>query len=93
MISYEEAKKTAFKLSGKVNACREYKAAYHFYEKGADADGDNGVVVLKDKGGRLRSYSLSLRSILRKHRRRLTFDGQEKERRQGREGPYRQGEA
>ena len=50
MISYEEAKKTAFKLSGKVNACREYKAAYHFYEKGADADGDNGVVVLKENG-------------------------------------------
>lgn len=50
MITYEDAKKIAFKLSGNVNACREYNAAYYFYEKDVEKDGDDGVVVLKDSG-------------------------------------------
>lgn len=50
-MKYDEAKKTALQLNGKLNACREFKKAYHFYEKtDEEIDGDFGVVILKSNG-------------------------------------------
>lgn len=50
-ITYEEAKEIALKLSKKVNACKEYNKAYHFYKYDTEIiTGDCGVVVLKDTG-------------------------------------------
>lgn len=50
-MKYDEAKKIALKLNGKLNACREFKKAYHFYEKtDVETDGDFGVVILKSNG-------------------------------------------
>ena len=63
MVTYQEAKEIALNASRRVNACREYKAGYHFFQKGADDDGDNGVVVLKDTG---RALSF-VQFILAKH--------------------------
>lgn len=50
MITYKEAKAIALKANKRVNACREFEKAYHFYEKDDDSDGGFGVVVLKDTG-------------------------------------------
>lgn len=51
MITFEEAKGIAKKANPRVNACNEYVAAYHFFEKtDEDIDGDNGVVVMKANG-------------------------------------------
>lgn len=50
-MEYKEAKRIALNAKGTVNACREYKAAYHFYDKKeTERDGDNDVVVLKESG-------------------------------------------
>lgn len=48
--TYEIAKKTALKLNGKLDSCNEYEKAYHFFKKDNDADGDNGVVIVKETG-------------------------------------------
>ena len=51
MITFEEAKAIAKQANPKINACNEYKEAYHFFEKtDEDIDGDNGVVVMKSNG-------------------------------------------
>lgn len=51
MITFEEAKAIAKKANKRVNACNEYKEAYHFFENtDEDTDGDNGVVVMKENG-------------------------------------------
>lgn len=49
MITYNEAKEMALGLNRRVNACKEYEKAYHFYEVNSSKDGDNGVVILKEK--------------------------------------------
>lgn len=51
MKSYKQAKEIALKRNAKINCCREYKKAYHFYN-GAEEyrDGDNSVVVIKKSG-------------------------------------------
>ena len=39
------------KASGcKFNACSEYEKGFHFFDKDSDADGDAGVVVVKETG-------------------------------------------
>jgi len=51
-ISYAQAKKIALQSHPYLNACREYKAAYHFYNKNCNAAKEPvcDVVVLKDTG-------------------------------------------
>ena len=50
MVTFEEAKSIALKANSKVNACHEYKQAFHFLDAASDADGDNSVVILKASG-------------------------------------------
>lgn len=50
MMSYGECKEIALSKNSKVDTCREFEEAYHFFEKDNDSDGDNGVVVLKENG-------------------------------------------
>ncbi len=50
MTTYKEAKEIALKANKRVNTCREYDKAYHFFEKEYDGEGDNGVIVLKETG-------------------------------------------
>lgn len=49
-MTYEEAKALALKLNDRVNTCREYKKAYHFFDKYYEGEGGNGVVILKESG-------------------------------------------
>ena len=51
-MTYEEAKEKALKINPKFNACKEYKIAYHFYDKHNKTfrESDNDVVVLKESG-------------------------------------------
>ena len=50
-LLYEEAKDIALKFNSKVDCCREYKEAYHFFELGGEArTPDNDVVVIKKTG-------------------------------------------
>lgn len=50
-MNYQEAKKKALTLDDKVNGCREYKNAYHFYQKdGEEVVGDFDIVILKSNG-------------------------------------------
>lgn len=50
VITYEEAKAIALKANKRVDTCREFEEAYHFYEKEDDSVGGFGVVVLKESG-------------------------------------------
>ena len=51
-MTYEEAKGKALKINPKFNACKEYKIAYHFYDKRdkTEREPDNDVVILKETG-------------------------------------------
>ena len=49
-MSYSECKKIALLLNYNVNSCREYKDAYYFFDNESNADGDDGVVVIKETG-------------------------------------------
>lgn len=49
-MSFEEAREIAGNLNRNINTCHEYEAAYHFFDKFSDADGDCGVVVMKETG-------------------------------------------
>ena len=51
-MTYEQAKEKALKINAKLNACREYTRAYHFYDKFDTTDRvpDNDVVILKESG-------------------------------------------
>ena len=51
-MTYEEAKERALKINPNFNACKEYKIAYHFYDKNATTlcESDNDVVILKETG-------------------------------------------
>lgn len=51
-MNYEQAKEIALRLNNKVNACKEYKLAYHFYDKYNETERypDNDVVIFKDTG-------------------------------------------
>ena len=50
-LTYEEAKEKALSINPKVNFCREYLEAYHFFELGGEAKTpDNDVVVIKKTG-------------------------------------------
>lgn len=50
MISFEEARAIAKRKNGNINACNEYEAAFHFFDKFSDADGDCGIVIMKETG-------------------------------------------
>ena len=52
MKTFEEAKKIAVKNNKNVNACREYKEAYVFFDKGYKGDGGEGapLAVMKSNG-------------------------------------------
>lgn len=49
---YEQAKAKALKINPNFNACKEYKIAYHFYDKNDSTlrEPDNDVVILKETG-------------------------------------------
>ena len=51
-MTYEQAKEKALKINPNFNACKEYKIAYHFYDKNATTlrESDNDVVILKETG-------------------------------------------
>ena len=49
-MNYLEAKQIALQRNNKVNACHEYKNAYHFFNKDVYSDGDNGIVIIKGSG-------------------------------------------
>ena len=51
-MTYEEAKEKALKINPNFNACKEYKKAYHFYDKRdkTEREPDNDVVILKETG-------------------------------------------
>lgn len=51
-IPYEEAKTIALRVNNRVDSCRWYEQAYHFYEKNNQEERvpDNDVVVLKKTG-------------------------------------------
>ena len=50
-MTYEQAKERALKINPNFNACKEYKKAYHFYDKRDKTfrEPDNDVVVLKKR--------------------------------------------
>lgn len=51
MLTYEEAKAIALKLSKRVDTCNEYSKAYYFFEDTEeDFDGEPGVVIMKGTG-------------------------------------------
>ena len=49
-MTYEQAKEKALKINHNFNACKEYKIAYHFYDKQDKTfrEPDNDVVILKE---------------------------------------------
>ena len=51
-MTYEEAKEKALKINPNFNSCKEYKKAYHFYDKRdkTEREPDNDVVILKETG-------------------------------------------
>ena len=51
-MTYEQAKEVALKVNPKINACREFEIAYHFYDKRdkTERTPDNDVVVLNETG-------------------------------------------
>ena len=51
-MTYEKAKEKALKINPNFNACKEYKIAYHFYDKNDTTlrEPDNNVVILKETG-------------------------------------------
>ncbi len=51
-MTYEQAKERALKINPNFNACKEYKKAYHFYDKSdkTEREPDNDVVILKEMG-------------------------------------------
>ncbi|MDO5445335.1 MAG: hypothetical protein Q4F31_06935 [Eubacteriales bacterium] len=49
-MTFEEAMAIARKLNGNINCCHEYQSAYHFFDKTSDADGDCGIVIMKETG-------------------------------------------
>lgn len=51
-MTYEQAKERALKINPNFNACKEYKKAYHFYDKRdkTEREPDNDVVILKEMG-------------------------------------------
>ena len=51
-MTCEEAKEKALKINPKFNACKEYKIAYHFYDKRdkTEREPDNDIVILKETG-------------------------------------------
>lgn len=53
MISFEDAKAKAKSLCKTVNACNEYDKGYRFFDKSSEADGENGVVIVKENGDAL----------------------------------------
>ncbi len=56
-MTYEEAKAIALSRNPRVDSCREYVAAYHFYEKnGEEREPDNDVVIFK-KTGKIRNFT------------------------------------
>ena len=50
MLTYEKAKEKALSLNNNIDACREVEKGYHFYKKDNNADGDFGVVIIKENG-------------------------------------------
>ena len=52
MIKYQQAKEIALKANKKVNACKEFKKAYYFYDKDnqEETTPDNDIVIFKDNG-------------------------------------------
>lgn len=51
-MNYEQAKEKALKTNPSLNSCREYKIAYHFYDKNdtTERTPDNDVVIIKETG-------------------------------------------
>ena len=50
-LTYEEAKQKALSINPKVNFCREYTEAYHFFDLGGELrTPDNDIVVIKKTG-------------------------------------------
>ena len=51
-MTYEQCKEKALKINPDFNACKEYKTAYHFYNKNDEniRESDNDVVILKETG-------------------------------------------
>lgn len=49
-VTFEQAKKIALQNNPKVNSCLEYDKGYRFSVKDSNADGDAGVVVVKEDG-------------------------------------------
>ena len=63
MKTFEEAKKIAVKANGNVNACREYKEAYVFYDKGYTGDGgERAPVAVMKSDGKVKSMPQFMRS-------------------------------
>ena len=51
-MNYEQAKEKALKINPSINSCKEYKIAYHFYDKNDSTarTPDNDVVIIKETG-------------------------------------------
>lgn len=49
-MTFEEAISIAKKTGCKFNACDEYEKGYRFFDNESDADGDCGVVIIKENG-------------------------------------------
>ena len=52
MIEYQQEKEMALKVNKKVKACREFKDAYHFYDKNNQEEmiPDEDIIIFKDNG-------------------------------------------
>lgn len=63
MKTFEEAKKIAVKNNKNVNACREYKEAYVFYDKGYSGDGgERAPIAVMKSDGKVKSMPQFMRS-------------------------------
>lgn len=50
-MTYQEAKKIALRVNGKVDACDEYEKGFHFFKTRNESwAGDSGFVVIKESG-------------------------------------------
>ena len=52
MITYTDAKAKALFINKRINACKEFNLAYHFYCKNDQKERtlDNDIVILKETG-------------------------------------------
>ena len=74
-MNYIKAKEIALKINSKFNACKEYKIAYHFYDKNDNKKRtpDNDVVILKESGKILNLTTFILDYLPEKNPKEINF--------------------